>query len=192
MKTAVKILKIILSLIGAVLLVLSFIPGTGFTKVWSFAATIVLPFAMDIIRFTGVKISRQFELAYLLFLIPAMIMGVDFSLYQIIYPLDKIAHSCSGILAAFGAKEILDQASTKPDQLWFKALWTIAFVALTAVAWECFEFACDQLIDGSHMQQLITSGIEDTMYDMIVALIGGVIGVVIIFSGKQHRRSSRA
>lgn len=180
MKTVVKILKYTLSAIGVVLLILHFVPNTGFTKVWSYLATILLPFVIDIVRLTGVKVSKQFELCYLIFLIPAMILGIDFDIYKVFYPLDKIAHGFSGVLSAFGAKEILDQASAKPDEKWFKILWTIAFVGFVAMLWECFEFACDQ-IGGTSMQQLIAPGISDTMYDMIVAMIGGIIGTILIF-----------
>ena len=183
MKTVVKILKIILAMIGVVLTILYFIPNTGHTKIWSYLATIVLPFVIDIVRLTGVKVSKQFELCYLIFLIPAMILGIDFDMYKVFYPLDKIAHGFSGVLSAFGAKEILDQASGKPDEKWFKVLWTIAFVGFVAMLWECFEFACDQ-IGGTSMQQLIAPGIADTMYDMIVAMVGGVVGTVFIFARK--------
>lgn len=183
MKTLINLLKIGIVITGAVLAILFFIPGTGFTKIWSYLATIALPFAMDILRLLGVKVSKRFELAYLLFIIPAMVMGIDFDVYKIIYPFDKIVHTLSGVLTAFGAREIIDQASGKPDQMWFKALFSMAFVALVAVLWECFEFLMDQ-VTGTNMQELIAPGIADTMFDMIVALIGGVIGTVLVYARK--------
>ena len=36
-------------------------------------------------------------------------------------------------------------------------------------------------VTGSKMQELIAPGIADTMFDMIVALIGGVIGTVLVY-----------
>ena len=183
MKTLINLLKIGIVITGAVLAILFFIPGTGFTKIWSYLATIALPFAMDILRLLGVKVSKRFELAYLLFIIPAMVMGIDFDVYKIIYPFDKIVHTLSGVLTAFGAREIIDQASGKPDQMWFKALFSMAFVALVAVLWECFEFLMDQ-VTGTNMQELIAPGIADTMFDMIVALIGGTIGTVLVYARK--------
>ena len=187
---AIKILKIAIVIFGAVMMVLHFIPGVGenFPKILSYLATLVLPFAGDALRLIGVKVSLRFELAYLLFLIPAMIVGIDLDLYKWeAVPYDKIVHMASGVLTAFGARELLDQASGKPDKMWFKALWSMSFVAFVAVLWECFEFGCDQ-IGGMHMQELISEGVTDTMYDMIVALIGGVIGTILAFPIRNRKR----
>lgn len=190
MKTVIKILKIAIVIFGAVLMVLHFIPGTSehFTKILSYLATMALPFVGDFFRLIGIKISLRFELAYLLFLIPAMLVGIDLDLYKWeAVPYDKIVHMASGVLTAFGAREVLNQASGKPDKVWFKALFSMSFVALVAVLWECFEFICDQ-IGGLHMQELISTGVADTMYDMIVALIGGAIGTVLAFPVKIKKR----
>ncbi len=187
MKKLINLLKIGIVITGAVLAIIHFIPGTNFPKIWSYLATMGLPFVMDVLRLLKIKVSKRFELAYLLFLIPAMVMGIDFDVYKIIYPFDKIVHTLSGVLTAFGAREIIDQASGKPDQMWFKALFSMAFVALVAVLWECFEFSADQ-IAGLHMQELIAPGIADTMFDMIVALVGGVIGTVLAFPVRKARK----
>lgn len=186
MKKLINFLKIGIFLTGAILAILHFIPDTGFIKIWSYLATMALPFAMDVLRLLGVKVSRRFEVAYLLFIIPAMVVGIDFDVYKIIYPFDKIVHTLSGVLTAFGAREIIDQASGKPDTMWFKALFSMSFVALVAVLWECFEFACDQ-IGGTSMQELIAPGIADTMFDMIVALIGGTVGTVLAFPKRSFK-----
>lgn len=189
MKTLIKVLKTLIVLTGAVLAILYFIPGSGFTKIGPYLATMALPFAMDLLRVLGVKVSKRFEIAYLLFIIPAMIVGIDFRVYQIVYPFDKIVHTLSGVLVAFGAREILEQASGKPDEMWFKVLFSLSFVALTAVLWECVEFTIDQTM-GEHMQQLIAEGIEDTMYDMIVAMIGGLVGTFMAFPIRKARKKS--
>lgn len=180
MKTFNRILKILIVLVGVVLTIVSFIPGSGFTKVWSYLATITLPFGVDLLRIFKVKVSREFECAYLLFVIPAMVLGIDFDVYKIIYPFDKIVHGLSGVLAVYGSREILDQASGKPDKTVFKVMFSICFVAFTAVMWECFEFLCDQLMH-TNMQELIQCGTEDTMYDMVVAMVGGTVGTIIAY-----------
>ncbi|MBQ3309078.1 DUF2238 domain-containing protein [Candidatus Saccharibacteria bacterium] len=186
-QTTIKnFLKYGILITGAVLAIMHFIPALSesFPKIWSYLATMALPFGMDVLRFLGLKISKRFEIAYLLFIIPAMILGIDLDIYKIFYPFDKIVHCLSGVLAAFGAREIIEQASGKPDQAWFRALFSICFVAFTAAVWECFEFSCDQ-IAGQHMQELIAPGLSDTMWDIIVALIGGVVGTVLAFPAKR-------
>ncbi len=174
---------------GAVLAIIYFIPGSNLPKIWSYLATIALPFGIDLLRLFGLKVSKRFEIAYLLFLIIAMVLGIDLDWYKLIAPYDKIVHTLSGVLTAYGAREIIDQASGKPDQIWFKVLFSMGFVALVAVLWECYEFSYDQ-ITGGHMQELLSPGIEDTMYDLIVALIGGMIGTILAFPPKRDRVKS--
>ena len=174
------ILKAIIFLSGLVLMVMFFSKASGTYKIWSYLATMALPFSVDLVRLLGLKISDRLEAAILIFIIPAMILGIDLDWYKIIYPFDKIVHGASGILAAFGAREIINQASGKPDNIWFKVTFSICFVSFTAVTWECIEFLIDRFA-GTNMQELITPGIEDTMFDLIVAMLGGIIGTVLAF-----------
>lgn len=171
-------------LTGAALVVAFFVPGSGFTKIWSYLATMALPFAIDILRVTGLKISKRLELAYLIFIVPAMVMGIDFDVYKIIYPFDKIVHGFSGVLTAFAAREIVDQGTKERQNTWFRVLFSMSFVAFVAVAWECFEFLMDK-VTGTSMQELILPGLSDTMYDIVVALIGGMIGTFFAFPAKK-------
>lgn len=176
----INLLKVATCVIGIGMLIAYFSRIPAFSKPWSYLAAIVLVFVPDFCRLLGLKISKRLELIYLIWFMLAMVLGINFDLYRLCYPLDKIAHSCSGIVAAFVAKEIIDQASAKPDRLWFKVLFTVAFTALTAVVWEIYEFSYDQLFHG-HMQQLIVPGLQDTMWDMIVALVGGTITSILIY-----------
>jgi hypothetical protein len=49
--------------------------------------------------------------------------------------------------------------------------------------WEFFEFACDKLL-GQSMQQLVSIGVDDTMYDLIMAFIGSLIGGFMLTNAK--------
>lgn len=172
------VLKIAIITTGAVFTLLYFIPGTSAYKIWSYLATICLVFVPNILRILQIKIDDKIELAYLLFLIPAMVLGIDFDLYKAVPALDKVVHAASGVLSAFVARSFLRQ-TTSTEKPWFKALFVMGLVALIAVLWECFEFSYDQLFNGQ-MQQLIIPGLSDTMWDMIMALIGG--GVTTMFT----------
>ena len=176
-----KALKYTIVAVGLAFFFISFIPGTWFVKTLPYLATSALAFAPDLLRLLGVKISKTFEIWFYVFVVFAMIFGIDLDFYKWeFFPYDKVVHLASGCLSAAGAKELLGQASGKPDKLWFKALFSMAFVALVAVLWECFEFMMDQLF-GQHMQTLISEGVADTMWDLISALIGGVIATTFTF-----------
>lgn len=176
-----KVFKYGIVTTGIILFIVSFTPGTWFVKPLPYLATAGLAFVPDLLRLFGIKISKWFETWYYFFIVFAMILGIDFDFYKwTFFPYDKVVHLASGALTAFGARELLDQASGKPDKLWFKALFSMSFVAFVAVLWECFEFMMDQLF-GQHMQELISTGVADTMYDMISALVGGVFATTITF-----------
>lgn len=174
-------IKVIIVTIGILLSVLYLVPGTQFYKIWSYVATIGLAFVPEIWRYIfRLKISEQTELAYYIFLIPAMILGIDLDIYKVWVPLDKIAHCASGMLAAVVGWEIAGQAFPKKQQAkWFKYLFMICFVATTAAVWECFEYGSDKIL-GTHMQELISVGLDDTMQDILFALGGGIVTTAII------------
>lgn len=182
----IRFLKAGISLSGIVLLVLHFTPGMDWaSKPMSFLATIALPYVPDLFRLFGVKFSKRLEIFYEIFIIPAMVLGIDLDWYKIEWmPYDKIIHGFSGVLAACVGKELLDQASGKPDEKWFKVLFIVSFVAFTAICWECFEFFMDQVF-GQSMQQLISVGVADTMWDLISAMIGACFGAMMIVPMKR-------
>jgi len=188
-----RLIKLILVALSVGLIIAYFISPENWSKPASYIVTIPLVFGMDILKFFGLGLSDRFETAYLLFLIPAMVLGINFDWYKTVYLFgepcfDKVAHALSGVLSAFAAKEILDKAydglelTTKGDShiktrrynRAFMLLFLVATVALIAVLWEIFEFSYDQITGGS-MQQLIAPGVDDTMWDLIAALGCGFV-----------------
>lgn len=185
-------LKIIISLFGVGLTIAHFIDPVAWPKIWSYVVTIVLPFGPDIIKLFGLCTTTRLQIAFSLFLGLSMVMGIDFDLYKTWYIFgnpcfDKIAHTVSGVLAAFVAKEILDnnydgknvkvtggKSIVKHYDTRFTWIFIVSFVALTAAGWECFEFLYDQ-ITGGHMQTLIAAGVDDTMWDILGALAAGIV-----------------
>ena len=49
------------------------------------------------------------------------------------------------------------------------------FSMAIGVIWEFFEFGCDKFL-GQSMQQLISVGVDDTMFDLIAATLGAGLG----------------
>ena len=180
---ATIIVKLGVIITGVVLTVILAPRGIESGELWAAILAVGLALVPDMLRKLGFKASRELELAYLVFLAPALIFGIALDGYEH-YPIfDKIVHLFSGILAACAANELLCKAwrPLKSGGRWVQFLTIISFVALTAVAWECFEFMHDELLNGT-MQQLLEPGLADTMWDMIWAMGGGIVASAMIIS----------
>ena len=184
-KCLIFIIKYLIVLAGIIFTILHFVDSTQWYKILSYLATIVVAFMPEIFAALGLKISVRLHLAYLLFLVLSMILGIDFDLYRLWDGYDKAIHLISGVFAVFVMLEILHNLKIKHRAFSFLAL--ISFVALTAVGWECFEFFYDQIFGGS-MQQLIRSGVADTMWDLVSAMAGGLVACFIWLGWSLKKR----
>lgn len=195
-----QVLKGLISLVGGLMLLGWLIAPSAWAKPLSYLVTIFLPYVPDLFRLARVQFSSQLVLAYEFFLIIALVLGIDLNWYSEMLVTaahdsyyDKIVHFASGILVAVAGQELFNlyqqqnQSTSRPVR-WFQVLYLFGCVALVAVGWECFEFLYDQ-IGGGHMQELVKSGVADTMWDMIAALIGGGICILLLVNSANKRNS---
>ena len=192
------IIKLLIAFSGIAFTIMHFINPVIWHRLSSYLVTIILPFVPDLIAKINLHTSTKLRLAYSLFLVIAMVFGIDLAWYKNLiifgYPsYDKIAHTLSGVFSAFLAKEILDnvyegkdstvkssstsrtsEIKVKKYSTAFAFLFIVSFVFFIAAAWECFEFSYDQLC-GGNMQELNAPGVSDTMGDIISAGISGTI-----------------
>ena len=134
-----------------------------------------------LLRKFKIKISDNLEFAYLLFIIFAYFLGTVINFYGMISSYDTIMHFLSGIFEAYIAIQIL-QNSKNNKQL--DILFIIGFVSLISVCWETFEFTASILLKVDP-QKVVSTGVTDTMKDLIVALIGGIL-VILLYRKKGH------
>lgn len=118
-----------------------------------------------------IKISNISKLIYTLFIIISHFLGSIINLYNIIPWWDTLAHTIFGFLWSFFILEFLIKNNNK--KLWFNIIMILAIIALLAGLWEVFEFTSDQIF-GKDAQNVLTTGIFDTMKDMIVAYLGSI------------------
>lgn len=189
-----RLLKILISISGALMLLGWLIAPSYWYKPASYLITIALPYIPDLFRHFKLEFSQPLVLTYELFLIIAMVLGIDLNWYsQVLVAADgnsyydKIVHFASGALVAVAAQELFAHGQAKAKlSYWFQVLFLLGAVALVAVGWECYEFLYDQIC-GGHMQELVKAGVSDTMWDMIAALGGGIISIVgIIYCQKSN------
>ncbi len=104
-------------------------------------------------------------------------LGVIEKFYgQFIY-FDKIVHTLSGVLSANAAYLFLKAKNNKDILL--NIIFIVSFTFLCAGLWEIFEFTCDIFFSGD-AQKVATTGVDDTMWDIIVAFIGALIFILFI------------
>lgn len=139
-------------------------------------AALVLTFlpVLFVSRFQ-IHLPARFVAAISIFVFATMFLGEVFDFYERIWWWDIALHGSSAI--GFGILGFLFVFMLFEGDRYAApaaALGVLAFcVAITIGAlWEIFEFAMDQLF-GMNMQK---SGLDDTMWDMIVNAIGASIG----------------
>lgn len=121
------------------------------------------------------KINENIEILYVLFIFLAHFMGSIVNLYQKIYWYDSFAHFLSGIAVSFGATYILVILKKyDKNSIIFNILFILGISFLMAGLWEIFEFISDNIFN-KDAQNVLTTGVDDTMKDMIVAALGTVL-----------------
>lgn len=118
----------------------------------------------------NIKITSNLEFSYLLFIIFAYFLGVILNFYDKINSYDTIMHFISGIFTGYIATYLLKDKNNKL----YNFLFILGFVSLIAVSWETFEYISSIIFDVDPQKVKLT-GINDTMKDMIVALLGGIL-----------------
>lgn len=134
--------------------------------------TILLPL---ILRKTKFELTPQDKFIYLSFIFLAHFLGSILNLYKYIDWFDTFVHFLSGILTFYIAYFLLERTNNhNPKNKLINFLYLLGVVALIAVSWEIIEYIGDLLFNANY-QHSIETGVGDTMCDMIVAMLGGLI-----------------
>ena len=106
---------------------------------------------------------------------------------------DRILHFLSGFLFAVLGTAVY--FSCKPGHKLERAdafnasLYTWMFAMMSAVLWEIWEYFVSQF--GADPQQVAATGVGDTMQDMIVCTLGGLITAVSCWKYLRHLGEKR-
>ena len=146
----------------------------------SIILTITAPYIFE--KIFKKNITEGLKLVWIIFIFLAHFLGVINHFYDKYYYFDKIAHTMSGILSGYVAILILNN-KIKNSNINF--LFVLSFSALCAVSWEIFEFTCNILVGGD-AQRVALTGVDDTMLDMIVALVGSSLFYIFYSFKRAH------
>lgn len=175
-----NILLVIIAVIGSYYYVFTRDDQLGLIlKDASILITITLPYIIEKIFKT--KISIVIKTTYIVFIFIAQFLGVTVELYNHISWFDKFTHWLSGIITALLSLSLLSKFKLyNKKNVLFNIIWMISITLAIASLWECFEYGANILFGGD-AQRVATTGVNDTMQDIIVAFIGSII-VSFIYS----------
>jgi VanZ family protein len=148
----------------------------NYNKVGACLAAFLLPLVPDVVKaIFKIKMPFRIEMLYYIFIAIAHCLGICLDLYVFVPYYDKIVHCLSGVATALIGHYAVDYFNVQRSPRLFRGLFIMFFSMAIATAWEFFEFAMDKFL-GFSMQQLVSQGLDDTMYDLISATIGSFIG----------------
>lgn len=172
---------IVLQVIMGMELVLLF-----FEEQWANAFVVVAIMAITLSpaalgRQFRVNVPPEFQVLAILFVFAALFLGEIQSYYERFWWWDIALHTSSGLLMGvlgFLLVYVLNESERADVHMRprFVAMFAFLFAVTVGTLWEIFEFAMDQLV-GSNMQKPMfddPSGLTDTMWDVIVNMLGAL------------------
>ena len=127
------------------------------------------------------------------FVLAAVSFASLFGGYELIPYWDKILHFLSGFLfAVLGTAVYFANKpgnALDPADAFNAALYTWMFAMMSAVLWEIWEYLVS--FSGADPQQVALTGVGDTMGDVIVCTIGGLITAVSCWKYLRHIGENR-
>ena len=166
--------------------------GALATMNWSLAfiaaATFVLSLAPVLfVRRIGVRLPMSFFAGIVIFIYATIFLGEAFDFYERYAWWDVVLHGGSAL--GFGLIGFLFVFTMFEGDRYAAPAWAMAFIAFSfavtmGAVWEIFEFFMDQTF-GLNMQK---SGLVDTMWDLMVDVVGGAFGAFcgfLFLKGKE-------
>lgn len=177
-----KILLIIMN-IGTIIIAILEFSNNNYARIMTFIAIFPLLLVPFIINKTKFKLSEQETFLYYVFIFIADFIGCVYNLYNNVSWYDIFVHFLSGMFTFVLATIIFRNISNNNNNKLLKVLFSLGIVALIAIFWEIFEFSIDNIAH-VNLQHNQDTGVIDTMQDMIVALLGGVISSIYVMFKK--------
>ena len=168
----INITLILIAIIGSLYYV--FIRDNNIVLILKDSSIILSISALYIVqKIFKIRINEYINLVYIIFIFMAHFLGVICELYNYIYWFDKFVHFLSGIVTSFVAIYLLI-IFKKNKNMFFDLLFIIAITLMVASLWEVFEYLSSYYF-GVDPQKAVTTGVSDTMGDIIVAFLGSIL-----------------
>lgn len=175
------------------LMIVSMIIGTLYYLVFKFNSDRILTYLaiIPVIIAPLVLVKSKFKLggkelcSYYIFVFMAYFIGCVVNLYNTTNWYDVFVHFCSGIFSFFAGLFIIDRLDIGKVNLLYRVFFSFLVVMSVASLWELFEFGADSLL-GMNLQHSSDTGVMDTMIDILVAFIGGILSSFSYYIVKKN------
>jgi hypothetical protein len=149
---------------------------------WPLAGVAAITFVLTllpmlIVNRMNIRLPTAFLVGITFFIFATIFLGEAFDFYNRYWWWDLVMHGGSAVgfgLLGFLFVFMLFEGDRYAAPAWALALIAFSFAVTIGALWEIFEFGMDQLF-GLNMQK---SGLVDTMYDLIVDVVGASIGAL--------------
>ncbi len=147
---------------------------------WSMAfvalATLIVSLSpVYIVKWFEIDLPWPFFTGIVIFIFASLFLGEELDFYGRYWWWDVVLHAMSAIgfgLVGFTIIFALFEGDRYAAPPWALGLFSMCFAIALGVIWEIFEYAMDQTF-GTNMQK---SGLQDTMWDLIVDTGGAALG----------------
>ena len=168
----INIFMIVITLLGS--LYFAIIKANDFVFIIKNMSIILSINALYIIqKIFKIRINESINFIYILFIFIAHFLGVIVNLYDEVYWYDKFVHFSSGIVSTLAAVYILIKSKQNKNII-LNVIFMLSFAMLIASVWEIFEYL-SSLLFNVDPQKVISTGVADTMGDIIIALFGSIL-----------------
>lgn len=158
--------------------------ANNFRVMHNFLLIFVLLLPDIIEKFTKLRLDNILKITYTIFIILAMYLGSCLNLYYTTNFYDNVVHTLFGVVGSIFAFNLLfifkkyDYKSTI-----FNIIYVLSVTIFLAVTWECCEYFYDIMFN-ANTQHALETGVVDTMTDLLVALLGSLVFVLLYYVEK--------
>jgi uncharacterized membrane protein YjdF len=182
--STLNIFLIVLSLATLLFLAVNYYTEKDYFMMISCILVMILPFLIYLFEILfNRKISTKAKFLYLIFVYLSAVLGAVGNFYNDVFMYDKVVHFVSGILSSalfLTVVKYYDKKRTYTKKILFFS--TLCFSSTIAVLWEICEFSFD-FVFGKNAQK----GNNDTMLDMIVAIVACIVFAAIYINEKDKK-----
>ncbi len=174
MKKFNHILSILFLLVGIYMLIYRLQYDTIYNSLINLSVIPIVLLPWLIKKIFHYELPEKIVFIYLVFTFLSLFLGSVMRFYGRFPWYDTFTHFLSGFVTSILALLIIKENKLESNPLWINILFIIGISLSIASLWEFFEFTCDKLFD-KDAQHVLTTGVDDTMKDMLVAFLGSII-----------------